>query len=237
MAQPPNVHLSQHPSLKAKLSQLRARSTNSKEVKALVHDISLILACEALATSLLPVDGPKDQTSLGFEYTSTTVRPQTICIVPVLRSGLAMVDAVQTILPVSVPVHHLGMYREPTTLDPVEYYNNLPHHIPGGNPHGSGSSGDGSDGSDGSLAILVDPVIATGGTCIAAIQTLREWGARKVLVLSILGADEGVAKAAGEWPDGTELWIAGLDSKLTGEGMLQPGLGDIGDRLFLTIGK
>ncbi|KAG5978951.1 hypothetical protein E4U55_005720 [Claviceps digitariae] len=224
----PNVHLSQHPSLKAKLSQLRSHSTPSKEVKTLVHDISLILACEALATNLSAVEGPKDKTPLDFEYSSTIVRPQTICIVPILRSGLGMVDAVQTILPISVPVHHLGMYREPSTLDSVEYYNNLSHHIPGSDDTTTPSS---------SLAILVDPIIATGGTCVAAIQTLREWGAKKVLVLSVLGAEEGVNKAAGEWPEGTELWIAGLDSKLTREGMLEPGLGDIGDRLFLTLGK
>lgn len=135
-------------------------------------------------------------------------------------------SAVQTILPTPVPVHHLGMYREPSTLDPVEYYNNLPHHIPSSTGNSSAS-----------LAILVDPVIATGGTCAAAIQTLKEWGARKILVLSVIGAEEGVRKAAGEWPEGTELWIAGLDDELTSEGMLKPGLGDIGDRLFLTTAK
>ena len=129
-------------------------------------------------------------------------------------------------LPAPVPVHHLGMYREPTTLDPVEYYNNLPHHM-------SGSGGD----SASSLAIVVDPVIATGGTCAAAVQTLREWGAKRVLVLAVIGAEEGVVKAAGEWPEGTDLWIAGVDKELTKDGMLKPGLGDVGDRLFLTIGK
>ncbi|KAG5949365.1 hypothetical protein E4U53_005908 [Claviceps sorghi] len=206
----PNVHVSQHPSLQAKLSQLRSHSTPSKEVKALVHDISLILACEALATNLSSVNGPKDKTPLRFEYTSTIIRPQSICIVPILRSGLGMVD---------------GMYREPSTLDPVEYYNNLPHHVSG------------SDDTHPGLAILVDPVIATGGTCVAAVQTLRDWGAKRVLVLSVLGAEEGVQKAAGEWPEGTEVWIAGLEGKLTREGMLEPGLGDIGDRLFLTLGK
>lgn len=127
-------------------------------------------------------------------------------------------------LPESVPIHHLGMYREPSTLDPVEYYNNLPRQIPG-----SAESS--------KLAIIVDPVIATGGTCAAAIQTLREWGARRVLVLSVLGAEEGVQKAAAEWPEGTEIWIAGVDKELTDGGMLKPGLGDVGDRLFLTIGK
>lgn len=120
------------------------------------------------------------------------------------------------------------MYREPSTLAAVEYYNNLSHHIPGSDDDAGPAS---------SLVILVDPIIATGGTCIAAIQTLREWGAKKVLVLSVLASEEGVKKAAEEWPEGTELWIAGLDTKLTKEGMLEPGLGDIGDRLFLTLGK
>ncbi|KND89029.1 Uracil phosphoribosyltransferase [Tolypocladium ophioglossoides CBS 100239] len=223
---PPNVHVSQHPCLQAKLSQLRSRATDAKDAKTLVHDIGLIVSCEALARNMSPVDGRKDTSPLGFEYTTIAALPQTMCIVPILRSGLAMVEAVQTILPRPVPVHHLGMYREQSTLAPVEYYNNLPHHIPG--PSSSPAS---------SLAIVVDPVIATGGTCAAAIQTLREWGAKKILVLSVVGAEDGVRRAAQEWPEGTELWLAGVDGKLTPEGMLEPGLGDIGDRLFLTIGR
>ncbi|KAM0264936.1 hypothetical protein ACHAQJ_000452 [Trichoderma viride] len=226
MAQlPSNVHVSQHPSLLAKLSQLRSKTASPRDVKSLVHEIALILSCEAISTAIKPASGPKDQTPLDFEYTTVVSEPSNICIVPILRSGLGMVEAVQTMLPASVPIHHLGMYREPSTLDPVEYYNNLPQHAPG-------SSSDASR-----FAIIVDPVIATGGTCAAAIQTLREWGAEKVLVLSVLGAEEGVQKAAAEWPEGTEIWIAGLDKELTDGGMLKPGLGDVGDRLFLTIGK
>jgi uracil phosphoribosyltransferase len=117
------------------------------------------------------------------------------------------------------------MYREPSNLSPVEYYNNLPRQT-------SGSSSDA-----GRFAIIVDPIIATGGTCAAAIQTLCEWGVKKVLVLSILGAEEGIRKAAAEWPEGTEIWVAGVDQELTSGGMLKPGLGDVGDRLFLTLGK
>jgi uracil phosphoribosyltransferase len=121
------------------------------------------------------------------------------------------------------------MYREPTTLDPVEYYNNLPHHIPSSNSNSASPAS--------SLAIIVDPVIATGGTCAAAISTLREWGAKRILVLAVVGAEEGVRNVAKEWPEGTEIWLAGMDPELTKEGMLKPGLGDVGDRLFLTIGK
>lgn len=150
---------------------------------------------------------------------------------PILRSGLGMVDAVQTLLPNPVGVHHLGLYREPSTLEPVEYYNNLPEHATAGSGAAGGQS------APSSLAIIVDPVIATGGTCAAAIQTLREWGAHRIIVLSVLGAQPGLARAAGEWPEGVEIYVAGLDEELTPGGMLKPGLGDVGDRLFLTIGK
>ncbi|KAJ4385025.1 hypothetical protein N0V85_008325, partial [Neurospora sp. IMI 360204] len=125
-----------------------------------------------------------------------------------------------------VPVHHLGLFRDPITLAPVEYYNNLPNHLV------SPTQETASD-----LAIILDPIIATGGTCAAAIQTLIEWGAKRVIVLSVLGAAEGVKKVAEEWPEGTEIWLAGVDQELTQGGMLRPGLGDVGDRLFLTIGK
>ncbi|KAL4732375.1 hypothetical protein ACLX1H_001390 [Fusarium chlamydosporum] len=219
---PSNVHVSQHPCLKAKLSQLRSKTINPREVKSLIHEISLIVSCEALASSLEATEGSQDETPLGFQFKSTTVHPSTMCLVPILRSGLGMVEAVQTMLPIAVPVHHLGMYREPSTLDPVEYYNNLPQQSSSENAS--------------SLAILVDPVIATGGTCAAAIQTLREWGAKRILVLSVIGANEGVQRVAAEWPEGCEVWIAAVDNELTSDGMLKPGLGDVGDRLFLTIG-
>lgn len=137
-----------------------------------------------------------------------------------------MVDALQTLLPEPVPVHHLGLYREPSTLEPVEYYNNLTNHI-----------GDQQNQESDKLAIILDPVIATGGTCAAAIQSLREWGVSRILVISVLAALPGVQKAAAEWPEGVEIWSAGIDNELTDNGMLKPGLGDIGDRLFLTIGK
>lgn len=160
-----------------------------------------------------------------------------------MRAGLAMLDggprcihlagfiladvstALQTILPCPVSIHHLGLYRDKASLEPVEYYNNLPQ----------AKRGDTSTAA--SLALLLDPVIATGGTAVAAIQTLREWGVDKIIVISVLGAVPGVTRAAEEWPEGTEMWIGGLDEQLTDQGMIKPGLGDIGDRLFLTLGK
>ncbi|KAI1654560.1 PRTase-like protein [Daldinia decipiens] len=229
MSLPSNVHVSKHPCLVAKLSRLRSKSTESREVKSLINDISLILGCEALAASLTPVDGPKGETPIGYEYTTTTLRPETLSIVPILRSGLGMVEAIQTLLPEPVPVHHLGLYREPSTLEPVEYYNNLPHHV------STSASEPGTNAS--SLAIIVDPVIATGGTCVAAIQTLKEWGAKRIIVLSVIAAADGVSRAAEEWPEAVDIWVAGVDAELTPNGMLKPGVGDVGDRLFLTIGK
>ncbi|KAL2156307.1 hypothetical protein VTH82DRAFT_1052 [Thermothelomyces myriococcoides] len=222
---PSNVHVSQHPCLLAKLSQLRSKSTPPKDVKGLIHEISLILGCEALAKELRSTPGPTDVTPLGYEFQTNQLAPGSVSLVPILRSGLGMVEAIQTLLPHPVPVHHLGLFREPTTLHPVEYYNNLPNHLTAG---GSGPS---------DLAVILDPVIATGGTCVAAIQTLREWGAKRIIVLSVLGALPGVKAAAAEWPAGVEIWLAGVDEELTDRGMLKPGLGDIGDRLFLTIGK
>ncbi|GAP88830.2 putative uracil phosphoribosyltransferase [Rosellinia necatrix] len=227
MSLPPNVHVSKHPCLLSKLSLLRSKNTEAREVKSLVHEISLIVGCEAFASALTAVDGPKGETPIGYEYTTTSIQPEEVSIVPILRSGLGMVDAVQTLLPTPVPVHHLGLYREPSTLEPVEYYNNLPNHA---TPRPSGAHVS-------SLAIIVDPVIATGGTCVAAIQTLKEWGVKRIVVLSVIAATEGVRRAATEWPEGVEIWVAGVDTELTPNGMLKPGLGDIGDRIFLTIGK
>ncbi|KAG9243267.1 putative uracil phosphoribosyltransferase urg2 [Calycina marina] len=225
---PSNVHKSNHPCLQTKLSQLRSATANARETKALVHEITLILGCEALATGLTTLAGPTDITHLGYEYTTATTAPAKISLVPILRSGLGMLDAMQTLLPNPVPVHHLGLFREPTTLQPVEYYNNLPYHKPTSAENSSGAS---------DLAILVDPVIATGGTCVAAIQTLKEWGVGRIIVVAVLGAHAGVENAASEWPEGTEIWLAGVDEAVNERGMIRPGLGDVGDRLFLTLGK
>ena len=137
----------------------------------------------------------------------------------------------ESLLPEEVPVHHLGLYREPTTLQPVEYYNNLTNHFAAPAASGDSSSG------PADVAIILDPIIATGNTCGAAIQTLREWGVRRIVVLSVLGAFEGLRRAADEWPEGVTIHVAGVDLDLTPQGMLRPGLGDIGDRLFSTIGK
>lgn len=134
-----------------------------------------------------------------------------------------MVPALETLLPDPVSVHHLGMYREKSTLQPVEYYNNLPYHkespsVP-------------------ELAIIVDPIIATGSTVCAAIETLRDWGVKRIISISVLASQKGLERAAEAWTEGVELWVGGVDRETDERGMIKPGLGDVGDRLYLTMGK
>ncbi|KAJ6260978.1 Uracil phosphoribosyltransferase [Drechslerella dactyloides] len=236
-----NIHVSNHPCVKAKLSQLRSATAGPRETKALIHEISTLLAAEALAASLSVAPAGQDTTPLGAEYAVEKVAEKVV-LVPILRSGLGMIDgtspsnfpfvllanthlpAFNDLLPTPAAIHHLGLFRERATLSPVEYYNNL--------PTSSAAAGPPAD-----LAIILDPVVATGGTAIAAIQTLRDWGVRRIILCSVLGAKKGVDHAAGEWPEGVQVYLGGLDPGTNEQGMILPGLGDIGDRLFLTIGK
>ena len=149
-------------------------------------------------------------------------------MVPILRSGLSMLDALTALLPHPAPVHHLGLFREPVSLQPVEYYNNLPfHHAP---------PADAAPADAEHLAIVLDPIIATGGTAVAAIQTLRDWGVTRVLYASVLGSEAGVRRAAEEWA-GVQVWVGAVDRECDARGMIMPGVGDVGDRLFGTKGK
>ncbi|KKZ64627.1 uracil phosphoribosyltransferase [[Emmonsia] crescens] len=226
---PSNIHVSQHPCLRAKLSQLRSNTTGSKDTSRLVNDIAMILGCEALGASLQVTSSGMGMTPLGYEYSEESITTEKIALVPILRSGLGMVQAIQDLLPSPVAVHHLGLFREPTTLHPVEYYNNLPFQPSTENPHQNTAAA--------ILAIIVDPIIATGGTCAAAIQTLKEWGVTKVLVLSVLASEDGAKRAAEEWPEGVDVWLGCVDPGLDAKGMIKPGVGDVGDRLFLALGK
>lgn len=135
--------------------------------------------------------------------------------------------AIQTLLPCTPAVHHLGLFREPTTLEPVEYYNNLPFQ----------PSATGQNSAAAKLAIIIDPVVATGSTASAAIQTLKEWGVERILFLCVLGSYAGLVKAAGEWKEGVQVWTGAVDAQVDVKGMIQPGLGDIGDRLFSAGGR
>lgn len=137
-------------------------------------------------------------------------------------------QALLSVLPDPVPVFHLGMYREKTTLQPVEYYNNLPYHSATTTSQQTTPS---------ETAILLDPIIATGATASAAIDTLKDWGVKRIVVCSVLASHEGLKKVSQVWEDGVEIWVGAVDPGTDAKGMIKPGLGDVGDRLFLTIGK
>lgn len=141
-----------------------------------------------------------------------------------------LLTALQTLLPEPVPVHHLGMFRDKSTMAAVEYYNNLPYHKP------SAADPNGTEGPS-ELVILCDPVIATGATACAAIDTLRDWGVKRIIMVGVIASYPGLVEAARQWPEAVEIWVGGVDSEYDAQGMIKPGLGDVGDRLFLTIGK
>ncbi|GLB07275.1 hypothetical protein AtubIFM57258_002604 [Aspergillus tubingensis] len=227
MALPSNVHVSSHPLLQAKLSQLRSASTSTRETRSLVHEIATILGVEAFAAGWKVKKAGMDTTPLGTEYVTHDIDPSDIALVPILRSGLGMIEAMNNLLPTSVPIYHLGLFRERLTLQPVEYYNNLPFQPDSSSTNTAAAA----------TAILLDPVIATGATAEAAIQLLREWGVQRVVMLSVLGSEAGLLRAAGTWPEGVEVWTGAVDARCDERGMIVPGLGDIGDRLFVAMGK
>ncbi|RAL04773.1 uracil phosphoribosyltransferase [Aspergillus ibericus CBS 121593] len=229
MTLPSNVHVSSHPLLQAKLSQLRSASTSTRETRSLVHEIATILSVEAFAAGWTIKTSGTDTTPLGTEYQTKDIDPSDIALVPILRSGLGMIEAINALLPTSIPIYHLGLFRERLTLQPVEYYNNLPFQPTKDDTNTNTAAA--------STAILLDPVIATGATAEAAIQLLREWGVQRVVMLSVLGSEAGVVRAAGTWPEGVEVWTGAVDERCDERGMIVPGLGDIGDRLFVAMGK
>ncbi|CAI7573733.1 unnamed protein product [Penicillium bialowiezense] len=235
MTLPSNVHISSHPCLQAKLSLIRSSSTTPRETRALVHDIATILGVEAFA-GLKTVKTGTDTTPLGIEYETQGIDPADLALVPILRSGLGMVDALNDLLPTPVPVYHLGLFREKVSLQPVEYYNNLPFHRSELSPASPASLDPTTNTAAATLAVLLDPIIATGATAEAAIQLLRDWGVQKVIMLSVLGSEEGIQRAAGVW-ENVEVYVGGVDKGVNEKGMIVPGIGDIGDRLFVAVGK
>jgi len=181
-----------------------------------------MVATEAFADVFNVVESGTDTSPLGDSFDKLTISPSRINIVPILRSGLAMVDAVSSLLPFAVPINHLGMFRN-KQLEPVEYYNNL-------------SDDQDKTGGPVDLAIVCDPIIATGITAIGAIQSLNQCNAKKIIVISVLCAETGIHRVASHYPD-VEFWVGGSDPKTDTSGWIRPGMGDVGDRLFLTIGK
>jgi len=208
-----NVHVVKHPLVGAELSKLRQASTSAKEFREGVHNISLFLGYEASREfEEVPFTGQSPVST----FTGTSIKPR-LGLTPILRAGLGMSDALLTLFP-SAPVYHLGIYREKVTLQPVEYYSKLPPSPPVDH------------------VFLLDPLIATGGTACAALSMLLDWGIalKNIKLLCVLASQEGLRHVLTEHP-GLDIWVAGVDDTLTSQGIITPGLGDSGDRLYNTI--
>ncbi|KAI0796531.1 uracil phosphoribosyltransferase-domain-containing protein [Abortiporus biennis] len=208
-----NVTVLSHPIVNSRLSKLREASTTPKEFREGIYDISLVLGLES--SRQLEQETYAGQTPIG-PFTGSSIKPR-IGITPILRAGLGMTDAILNLFP-SAPVYHLGIFREKTTLQPVEYYSKLPSVPPV------------------DLVYLLDPLIATGGTACAALNMILDWGIPldKIKLLCVLASEDGLQRVKNEYP-GLEIWVAAVDPQLTKDGLISPGLGDTGDRLFNTL--
>jgi uracil phosphoribosyltransferase len=208
----PSLHVSRHPAVLHKLALLRDETTEPKKFRELVREISWLVGYEALADARLEdviVRTPLEEMP-GQRLADR------IGLVPILRAGLGMVDALLELFP-TAQVWHLGLFRDERTLRPVEYYNRLP------------------DEATVDLCLILDPMLATGGSATAAIEVLKEWGARRIKLVNLIAAPEGVRAVASAHPD-VAIHCAALDRQLDEKGYILPGLGDAGDRQFGTGG-
>jgi len=201
-----------HPVVRHKTTLLRRTDTDMRLFRALVHEISLFVLYEA--TRLLPTEPMRVQTPMG-PYDGARVPGSTLAIVPVLRAGLGMLDAAHELLP-HAPVGFVGVTRDEETLRPVPYYLKLP------------------DGLTGRSVLVLDPMLATGGSASHAIGLCREAGARDVSLAALIAAPEGIARRREEQPD-AHICVAALDERLNDVGFIVPGLGDAGDRMYGTL--
>ena len=206
-----NVHVIDHPLIQHKLAVLRNKETPVKEFRELVNEISGLMCYEA--TRNLPTVEVDVETPL-MTAKCRMLAGKKLAIVPILRAGLGMVDAMVDLIP-SAKIGHIGLYRDPETHKPVEYYCKLPDDI--GNRQ----------------VFVVDPMLATGGSAIAAIDFLKQHGCKHIIMMNILGCPEGVAAVQAAHPD-VEMYLAAMDEKLNDHAYILPGLGDAGDRIFGT---
>ncbi|HET9879088.1 MAG TPA: uracil phosphoribosyltransferase [Candidatus Limnocylindria bacterium] len=210
-ASPPNLHISRHPLVAHKLSILRDVSTEPKKFRELVRELTWLLGYEAMA-DLAP---RAKQVETPLEVTDGAELEPRVGLVPVLRAGLGMVDAMLELVP-TAEVWHIGLYRDERTLKPVEYYNKLP------------------DAATVQICLILDPMLATGGSAAATVDILKAWGAVRIKQVSLIAAPEGVATLSGAHPD-VDIHVAAIDRALNERGYIVPGLGDAGDRQFGTF--
>ena len=207
----PKVHVFDHPLIQHKLTYIRDINTGTKEFRELVDEVATLMAYEI--TRELPLQEVEIQTPV-CKANSNVLAGKKLGIVPILRAGIGMVDGILKLIP-AAKVGHIGLYRDPETLQPVEYYVKLP-----------------SDVSERDF-ILVDPMLATGGSAIEAVNSLKSRGAKNIKFMCLIAAPEGVKAMTEAHPD-VDVYIAAMDEKLDEKGYIVPGLGDAGDRLFGT---
>ena len=205
------VHIFDHPLIQHKLSIIRKETTGVKEFREIVGEIAMLMCYDAtrdLKTRQITIKTPVSEAKVRV------LAGKKLAIVPILRAGLGMVDAMLELIP-SAKVGHIGLYRDPETLEPVEYYCKLPCDI------------------DKRDVFVVDPMLATGGSASAAISFLKKRGVTSIKLLNIIAAPEGIERVTQDHPD-VEIYCAALDECLNDHGYIVPGLGDAGDRIFGT---
>ena len=206
-----NVHVFDHPLIQHKLTIMRQTTTGPKEFRELLEEISMLMVYEVtrdLPTMDVEIDTPLCKT------TQKMLAGKSLGIVPILRAGLGMVDGIMNMIP-ACRIGHIGLYRDPETLEPVEYYCKLP-----------------ADAEEREL-ILLDPMLATGGSASDAITLIKKRGCHHIRLVNLIAAPEGIAKVQADHPD-VDIYVAGLDERLNDHGYIVPGLGDAGDRIFGT---
>ena len=206
-----NVTFITHPLIQHKISILRDKKTGTNEFRSLIEEIAMLMGYEALRD--LPVEDVQVETPIETCMTPM-ISGKKLAIVPILRAGLGMVDGILELIP-TAKIGHIGLYRDPETLEPVEYYCKLP-----------------ADCAEREV-FVVDPMLATGGSSVAAIQMLKEKGCKNIHFMCIIAAPEGVEKMKVAHPD-VDMYIGAMDEKLNDHGYIVPGLGDAGDRIFGT---
>ncbi len=205
------VHVLDHPLIQHKLAILRSKDTGVKEFREMIGEISGLMCYEA--TRNLPTEEVQVQTPVAVA-TCRMLAGKKLAIVPILRAGLGMVDAMVDLIP-SAKIGHIGLYRDPETHQPVEYYCKLPEDI------------------ESRQVFVVDPMLATGGSAIAAIDFLKKHGCRNIIMMNVIGCPEGVQAVQQAHPD-VEMYLAAVDERLNDHAYIVPGLGDAGDRIFGT---
>lgn len=212
MKQYDNVTIFNHPLINHKIAILRNEKTSMKEFRELIEEITTLMTFECLREGV-PTTECQVKTPLET-CTQHVVKDNSIVIVPILRAGLGMVNGIHVLFP-SARVGHIGLYRNEETLEPQEYYCKLP------------------DGIEDKLVLVVDPMLATGGSGSDAINMLKKRGCKNIKFMAVIGAPEGVSRLADDHPD-VEIYVSTLDRCLNEKGYILPGLGDAGDRLFGT---